>query len=156
LFAAIRENGCTISLDAGWHEEWLGDPRLLTILPLADIFFPNEAEAQRITGESGPVEMLRRFSERGVRRVALKLGPGGAGLLWDGEIFWSGPRCVTPVDTTGAGDCFDAGFLYAWLKGDSPEMCLRTANVCGALSTETYGGIEGFPNPKRLAEELKL
>jgi sugar/nucleoside kinase (ribokinase family) len=156
LFTTIHENGCTISLDAGWHEQWLADPRLLTTLPLVDIYFPNETEAQRITGESAPVEMLRRFSEHGVRRVALKLGANGAGLLWDGEILWSGPRQVTAVDTTGAGDCFDAGFLYAWLKGDSPEMCLRTANVCGGLSTEAYGGIEGFPNPKRLAEELKL
>jgi sugar/nucleoside kinase (ribokinase family) len=156
LLTAIRENGCTISLDAGWHEEWLGDPRLLSILPLADIYFPNEAEAQRITGESTPMEMLLRFRVHGVRRVALKLGPGGAGLLWDGEIFWSGPRCVKPVDTTGAGDCFDAGFLYAWLSGDPPEVCLHTANVCGALSTEAYGGIEGFPYPKRLAEELKV
>jgi sugar/nucleoside kinase (ribokinase family) len=155
-FAAIHENGCTISLDAGWHEEWLADPCLLTILPLVDIYFPNEAEAERITGESAPREMLRRFREQGVRRVALKLGPAGAGLLWDGEILWSGPRQVATVDTTGAGDCFDAGFLYAWLKGNSPEICLRTANVCGALSTEAYGGIEGFPNPKRLAEELEL
>jgi len=156
LFTMIHENGCTISLDAGWHEEWLADHRLLTILPLVDIYFPNQAEAQRITGESAPVEMLHKFDECGVKRVALKLGPGGAGLLWDGEILWSGPRRVTTIDTTGAGDCFDAGFLRAWLRGDSPEVCLRTANICGALSTEVYGGIEGFPNPKRLAEELKL
>jgi sugar/nucleoside kinase (ribokinase family) len=87
--------------------------------------------------------------------VALKLGARGAALLWDGEILFEPPLPVTARDTTGAGDCFDAGFLHAWLKGEPPRQCLRVANVCGALSTEAYGGIEGFPTPERLRHALE-
>jgi sugar/nucleoside kinase (ribokinase family) len=61
---------------------------------------------------------------------------------------------VTPVDTTGAGDCFNAGFLHAWLTGYAPGDCLRAANICGALSTESYGGIEGFPSQERFQREM--
>ena len=155
LIGDIRANGCSVSLDTGWHEEWLGHPRVLQILRLVDIFLPNEMEARRITGEQAVESGLRCFAEAGIKRVALKLGPLGAALLWDSEVYFAGPHPVTAVDTTGAGDCFDAGFLHAWLKGESPEQCLRTANVCGALSTEARGGIAGFPSANRLHQELK-
>lgn len=154
LFAAIRANGCTLSLDVGWHEDWLRDARVRRILPLLDAFFPNETEAHCMTGETEPEKILHWFAESGIRRVALKLGPRGAALLWDGETWSEAPMAVTPVDTTGAGDCFDAGFLHAWLKGDPPEECLWAGNVCGALSTLAHGGVAGVPNGARL-EELR-
>jgi sugar/nucleoside kinase (ribokinase family) len=84
----------------------------------------------------------------------LKLGARGAALLWDGRILYEPPLPVTPRDTTGAGDCFDAGFLHAYLRCEPPQKCLRVANICGALSTEAYGGIEGFPTPERLHQIL--
>ena len=87
LFTAIRRQGCSISLDVGWHEDWLADPRSLALLPLIDIFFPNEVEANRMTGEKDPAKMLRRMASAGARRVALKLGADGAALLWDGDIL---------------------------------------------------------------------
>jgi sugar/nucleoside kinase (ribokinase family) len=154
LFEEIHRHGCTISLDVGWRENWISDRRALSILRLVDIFFPNESEARRITGEEDPKKMLQAFADTGVARVALKLGSNGAALLWDGAFF-SGAACrVTPVDTTGAGDSFDAGFLYAWLQGREPARCLQAGNICGALSTEAYGGIAGFPTTQRLSAEL--
>jgi sugar/nucleoside kinase (ribokinase family) len=154
LFDAIHANGCTISLDTGWHEEWLADPRALATLPKVDIFFPNEGEAARMTGASGPEAVLRRFADAGVQCVALKLGERGAALLCDGAISFGGGVEVTTCDTTGAGDCFDAGFLHAWLNSEPPDACLRLANLCGALSCEAYGGIAGFPTRERLSEFL--
>jgi sugar/nucleoside kinase (ribokinase family) len=155
LFRSIRRNGCTISLDVGWHEEWLRDPRSLAALSRVDIFFPNEVEARTMTGQSDPKAALAKFSAAGAGRIVLKLGAAGAAMLWDGAIFFAKPISVTPVDTTGAGDCFDAGFLHAWLAGAPPTLCLQTANICGALSTEAYGGIAGFPAPERVQYELK-
>ena len=155
LFAAIRRNGCTVSLDVGWHEPWLRDPRMRDILPLLDGFFPNETEAHAITGLQDPEENLRWFQEAGVRRVALKLGARGAALLWDGDIRFAAPLPVTPIDTTGAGDCFNAGLLHSWLRGDPPEVALNVANICGALSTEAYGGVAGVPDARRLEQCLK-
>jgi len=155
LLTSIRANGCTVSLDVGWHEHWLRDARLREILPLLDLFFPNESEAHCIAGETDPERILHWFSAAGIRRVALKLGARGAALLWDGEIRFDTPPRVRPVDTTGAGDSFNAGFLHSWLRGEPPHTCLRTANICGALSTEAYGGVAGVPDAGRLQQLLE-
>jgi sugar/nucleoside kinase (ribokinase family) len=155
LFADIRGNGCTISLDVGWHESWLSDRRLGNVLPLLDLFFPNEAEGRCITGQAEPEQMLRWFADAGSRRVALKLGAAGAALLWDGEVRIDAGLTVKTIDTTGAGDCFNAGFLHSWLQKWEPEVCLRAANICGALSTEAYGGVAGAPDAARLKELLE-
>jgi sugar/nucleoside kinase (ribokinase family) len=149
---SIRAAGCTVSLDVGWHPEWLDDPRALSLLRHVDLFFPNEAEGFRITAASTPEQALRRFAELDINAVPLKLGPQGAALLWNGEILYGKPARVNPVDTTGAGDCFDAGFLYAWLQGRSPQQCLDAGNLCGALSTESHGGIASFPGIEKVAE----
>ena len=154
IFTAIRRQGCSVSLDVGWHEDWLADPRSLALLPLIDIFFPNEMEASRMTGEKDPVKMLRRMESAGARRVALKLGADGAALLWDREILHIKACPVTAIDTTGAGDCFNAGFLHFWLRGESPLTCLRAGNFCGGASTEKAGGVSGFPDPERVKFEL--
>jgi len=140
----------TVSLDVGWHPSWLADPRALAWLSAIDIFFPSQPEAALLTSETDLERILQCFRHAGVNRVALKLGSEGAALLWDGKTYFAGPHPVTPVETTGAGDCFNAGFLYAWLRGESPEMCLHKANICGALSTEACGGIEGFPSLERI------
>ena len=155
LMAAIRANGCTISLDTGWHEAWLADEQAMERLREVDIFVPNELEALRMTGEQDPERSLRAYETAGARRVVLKLGATGAAMLWDGEIFHAEPCRVTPVDTIGAGDAFDAGFLHYWLRGEAPPTCLQAANICGALSTEAYGGVAGFPDAARVQELLK-
>lgn len=152
---AIRERGGTVSLDVGWHPGWLTDRRALALLQCVDLFLPNEVEAGAMTGEREPAQVLQAFAARGVRRVALKLGSKGAALLWDGKTYFVGAHPVRCVDTTGAGDCFDAGFLHAWLGGAEPLECLRSGNICGALSTETFGGVAGSPDASRLAAELR-
>lgn len=154
LFDAIWESGCATSLDVGWHQEWLQDPRALAALRKIDVFFPNEVEAHAMTGEEDPGRVLQAFHAAGIRRVALKLGSRGAALLWQGDIWFAAACPATPLDTTGAGDCFDAGFLHAMLRGEPPENCLAAGNVCGALSTEGYGGITAFPAAERVNEEL--
>lgn len=155
LFPMLSARGCQISIDVGWYEYWLSDPRSIEMLGGSDLFFPNEREAERMTGESDPYQMLRWLEHKGVRRVALKLGEKGALLLWKGEVYRCPPHPVKAVDTTGAGDCFDAGFIHGWLCGESPERCLRIAAICGALSTRGLGGISGFPSQDELHQALK-
>mgnify|MGYP002381487762 CR=1 FL=1 len=154
LLAALRTNECRVSLDVGWHEQWLRDRKALPLLRSVDIFFPNEAEAACITGQSDACDMLKAFRDEGLNAVALKLGSRGAALLWDGEILSVEPFVVEPVDTTGAGDSFDAGFLHCWLRGGRPEECLRAGAICGALSTQALGGIEAFPTKQQLEDAL--
>lgn len=155
MLQALRENDCCISLDVGWHETWLRDARAMAAVRNVDIFFPNQKEACAMTGERDPERILEQFRDEGVKAVALKLGSRGAGMLWQGRISFVGRHPVDPVDTTGAGDCFDAGFLYASLRSEDAETCLRAAAICGALSTEAFGGLSGFPSRERLEEELK-
>jgi sugar/nucleoside kinase (ribokinase family) len=145
LLGVLSEKNCTVSIDVGWHPEWLSNQQCREALCEVDIFFPNEREAALITEESEPRRMLEALRKMGLERVALKLGSAGAALLYDGEILFQQAIKVETIDTTGAGDCFDAGFLFAWLHGDNPQDCLKVGTVCGALSTRRMGGIAGFP-----------
>jgi ribokinase len=154
LFKELTAQGCTLSVDVGWHPEWLSDARCREALRAVDIFFPNEREATLMTGETEPRGILQAFEKAGLRTVALKLGQAGAGLLSDGAITFCEPITVQSVDTTGAGDCFDAGFLYAWLRGDDPQNCLKVGTICGALSTRCLGGIAGFPTVAEMDAQI--
>src|SRR5262245_57308662 len=98
--------------------------------------------------------MLRAFDKAGVRGVALKLGARGSMLLWEEKIYHCLPPAVKARDTTGAGDCFDAGFIYDWLAGAAPLQRLQSGNVCGALSTGQLGGVDGFPTARLLKASL--
>ena len=146
----LGKHGTSTSIDVGWQPGWLTDPRSLEALAHMDWFFPNKLEAERMTGESKPERMLAWFREHCAAQIALKLGPQGS-VSTAQSVFLVVPSItVTPVDTTGAGDCFDAGFLYGLLSGMTIDQCLRCGNICGALSTEAAGGIAGFPTLERL------
>jgi ribokinase len=151
LIENLIARGCSLSADVGWHPEWLADTRCQEALRKVDVFLPNEREARHMTGETEPGRILAAFQKIGFNMVALKLGSQGAALLCDDRIMFTEPISVQSVDSTGAGDCFDAGFLFAWLRGDEPQDCLRAGAICGALSTMQLGGIAGFPTRAELA-----
>lgn len=143
VLQTARNAGATTSLDTGWDpdDQWVG---VKDALKAVDVFLPNEAEAERITGKSDPSEALRALG-RLSRRAVLKLGPKGA-VAW-GETGMArvvGFK-VKVVDTTGAGDCFNAGVLCGLLRGWPMAKTLRFANACGALCVSRMGGGENAP-----------
>ena len=146
----LRGRGTSTSIDVGWQEGWLADPASMDALAHVDWFLPNDHEAERLTGESKPEHMLAWFRERGLRGTVVKLGPHGSAVRIQGECRTVPSIPVTPVDTTGAGDCFNAGFLYGVLRQMPLDECLRFGNVCGALSTQAAGGIAAFPTLEQL------
>ncbi len=151
LFDRAHHAGATTSLDTNFDptERWQGG--IEDVLSRTDVFLPNETEATAITGESDPRAALTALAER-VRTVAVKRGANGA-LGWqDGRSAEAGSPRVDAADTTGAGDSFDAGFLYGWLRGWPVERSLRLACACGALSTRAAGGTASQPT-LREAEE---
>ena len=152
LLAGLRRRKVRISIDVQSHVSWLTRSGSLKILRQCDIFFPNEREGGWIASALEPHEILRRLREKGLKGVGLKLGGKGAALLWRSRQFLADPFPVETVDTTGAGDCFNAGFIFAWLRGYSPQRCLEIANICGALSTRALGGLEAFPTLAELSE----
>jgi sugar/nucleoside kinase (ribokinase family) len=117
----------------------LASARLRRAIGAVDVLMPNAAEAVRLTGE---VDLLRALQILGRRTpcVVVKDGAGGAYGLESGEIVHSPALPVTPLDTTGAGDAFNAGFLAARLDGKLLADCLRWGNVVGGLSTLGRGG----------------
>jgi sugar/nucleoside kinase (ribokinase family) len=139
----LKAEGLSLSLDTNDDPEdrWAGP--LDELLQIVNIFMPNEDEACRITGKSdaeGAIEALAKS----VPLVAVKCGARGA-LVQAARRRWLVPaESVTPIDTIGAGDSFDAGFLAAYLRGEEPEACAAFGNRAAALSTLRKGGTESF------------
>ena len=104
-----------------------------------DIFLPNAQEARRLTGEQNLHVAIRKLGEF-CPFVVIKDGANGSLACSNNQIIQVPAIPVSPIDTTGAGDNFNAGFLYAWLDGQSIETCLKWGNIVGGLSTTTLGG----------------
>ena len=88
------------------------------------------------------VELWRRLA----RNTIVKLGPRGGRWVSAGLDLRARPPRVRVVDTTGAGDAFNGGFLHALLGGAEPAACLALGNRVGALSTRAAGGIGSLPS----------
>ncbi|MGQ9523694.1 MAG: carbohydrate kinase family protein [Armatimonadota bacterium] len=153
LFKLARQFGLTTSLDTGWDPEERWDAVLEDALCEADVFLPNELEAMAIARTQDPYDALDVLHEKTGGTVAVKLGDKGA-VARRGEQTARHPGFRVPVvDTTGAGDCFDAGFLYGWVKGWPIDRCLALGCACGALSVSAPGGSAAQPT---LDEALHL
>jgi sugar/nucleoside kinase (ribokinase family) len=144
LFAAARDRGVSTSIDPNWDPSGDWDTGLRPLLGLVDVFLPNAMEASRLTGTSDlerALEILGGLTST----VVIKTGPDGAIATAAGETVKVGAINAAVVDTTGAGDSFDAGFLAGFLDGKSLQACLALGNACGALSTRVAGGTEAQP-----------
>ena len=139
LFAEAHRRGMTTSLDPGFDptEKW--DSGLRDTLTEVDVFFPNEVELRGAGGSDEPIECLRRL-DNGRTLVIAKLGRDGCMALDHGNLVHVPAFAVQAVDTTGAGDSFNAGFLHAWLGRRAFREAMRFAAACGALSTRAMGG----------------
>ena len=143
LLAQARRAGMTTSLDTGWDSrgEWM---RVLApCLNQLDILFANQQEALHLTGAGSHVEAGRRLLEAGARAVVIKLGAEGCAVYARGEEFLEPAFEVAAVDTTGAGDCFVAGFLAALHHGERWRGAARLANAVGALNVQRVGATTG-------------
>jgi sugar/nucleoside kinase (ribokinase family) len=144
LFRAARAGGATTSLDPNWDPSETWDGGFEDALAQADIVLPNEAEAIRLA-RTPDVERAALALAGEDRIAVVKRGPAGAIAASGGVIHRAGSRSIVPVDTTGAGDSFDAGFIAARLDGRSVDDALAYAVACGSLSTRAAGGTEGQP-----------
>ncbi|HEX6468307.1 MAG TPA: carbohydrate kinase family protein [Streptosporangiaceae bacterium] len=167
LFADARAAGASTSLDT--NDDPAGGWRLAPgLLAGCDLLLPNEAEAGALaaalgagapggSGVPGPYAAIRELGEPLAGALAylaaagpvpaVKLGRRGAvARAADGTIIRARGPEVTPVDTVGAGDAFDAGFLAAWLDSGDLAAALALGCACGALSTRAAGGTAGQPD----------
>jgi sugar/nucleoside kinase (ribokinase family) len=140
IVSKLRRRGVTTSWDFGWNEPLTNDRGLTDLIDSLDFLFVNEHETRLYTGSSSIADSFAEWRKRKAITI-IKLGEQGA--VWiapDREILVAAPP-VKVVDTTGAGDSFNAGFLVAWMKGKTPEQCLAAGNTVGADSTKRAGGL---------------
>ena len=143
LFRELKKAGMTTSLDTNDDPEDRWDGILDELLDYVDILLPNEAEACRIAHSNTLDEALAALAPR-IPCIAVKCGVRGSVVQSGDKLARIPPISVTPIDTIGAGDSFNAGFLFGWLQGLSPEICAAAGNITGALSTLRAGGTEAF------------
>jgi len=143
LFQYLKAKGLTISLDTNDDpdDRWQGG--LKDILKYVDVFLPNEREACKAAGTEDLELAIRKLSEL-VPLLVVKLGRKGAMAQRGAERLTASTREVVPVDSVGAGDSFDAGFLHEYVRGAELQKCLASGNRAGALSTTRPGGTEAF------------
>lgn len=139
LFREARAAGLTVSLDTNYDPSEAWDGSVYDALREVDVFLPNETELRKITRRDSVDAALAHLCSS-VPLVAVKQGAEGATACQRGAVVHASSIPVQVVDTTGAGDSFDAGFIYGWLAGWDVERALRFACICGALSTQGQGG----------------
>ncbi len=142
IVAAARTAGMTISLDCGW-DETLDGSDLARLIAAVDIFLPNRSEAEHLSAAGLP--------ERPAPLTVVKCGADGARALWADGSASAPAQAAVPVDTTGAGDAFNAGFLDAWLSGSPVPICLAAGNAAGARAIERCGGFSPLPEDAEAA-----
>lgn len=143
LFCEARKKGLTTSLDTNDDPDGLWGDDLREVLRHVDIFLPNEREAKLIAKTDDLEQAIAILSER-VGMVVVKLGSRGAVARKETSEWHCESVRVNAVDTVGAGDSFDAGFLHRYLKDAPVEECLKYANLAGAYSTTRDGGTEAY------------
>jgi sugar/nucleoside kinase (ribokinase family) len=152
IFRRAHSQGMTTSIDTNYDpdEKWSGG--LDDALAEANIFLPNETELLAISHTRDVDTGLEKLTAGG-RVVAVKLGAKGGAARQSERTIRAPALPIQVVDTTGAGDSFDAGFIYGWLHQWDLDRCLKLACACGSLSTRALGGTSSQPT---LDEALKV
>lgn len=143
LFSQMKQAGLTTSLDTNDDPENLWADDVKTVLKSVDVFLPNEREACKLAG-TGDVERALEVLSQLVPIVVIKCGSQGALARRGKDRFHSASLSVQPVDTVGAGDSFNAGFLHKFMRGAGLQDCLDYGNVSAGLSASRTGGTEAF------------
>ena len=154
LLRFARDAGLTTSLDTNFDpaEAWQG---VAACLAEVDLLLPNRTEALALAGAGSLNEAGAALAAHGPTVVVKDGAHGAIRFDRDGGRVTAAAPVVEPVETTGAGDTFDAAYLDAFLDGRPPEECLERACIAGALATTARGGTAGQPDTARLNSALE-
>jgi sugar/nucleoside kinase (ribokinase family) len=149
LCLEMKQNGLTVSLDTNDDPDDTWGSPLPELLEIVDIVLPNEDEAKRMSGCDNVEAAIGWLAAR-VPVVAVKCGRRGS-IVQSGSERWTVPPLeVEPIDTIGAGDSFNAGFLKGYVHKLPLPQCAALGNAAAALSTLSPGGTESFRDPERI------
>lgn len=155
LFKTAKESGCLVCADMTKckNHETLSD--LALPLSYVDYIFPNYEEACLVSGRTDPDEIADAFLSCGVRHFIMKLGKKGCLIKTKEErhLIPAFPHADC-VDTTGAGDTFAAGFLYALSEGMSLPACGCFANAAASITIEGVGAATQIRSLKQVQKRF--
>ena len=154
LLQQAKAFGLTTSFDPNSdpHDKW--EPNIDSVLRFTDVLFVNEGEAMKLTRSKTLHGALKTLGAK-VPCAVIKRGDRGATAIQNEDVFNDPGFRISAIDTTGAGDSFDAGFMSAYLRKAPVAECLRTGNACGALSALSVGGTAGQPTPQELQKFIR-
>lgn len=156
--SAAREAGVQVSFDTNLRLKLWPQARARAVITeamrLSDICLPSYDDIIALGGPNEPDRVIDDILSLGPKIVALKLGSQGAIIADATRRIAVPPHRCTPVDATGAGDCFGGSFLARLVAGDDPVAAARYAGVAAALSTEGYGAVEPIPTAARVLAEM--
>jgi len=150
LFKAAHSLGKITATDFIGEDEDRGDYWLKKLGPMlkeTDILLPSLREAYTLTGKKELPQIRDTLAPFGVKILAIKLGGEGC-YITDFKKEWKIPGFneFEPVDTTGAGDCFGAGFVRGFLEGWDPEACGLFAGAVAGFNITKVGAVAGVPD----------
>ncbi len=156
LIDSIREKykDIKISMDTNDDPENKWGDEIYKILEKVDIFFTNEKEAINISKKSNAYDAMNKLSDH-VDTVIVKLGPRGYIARAGNREYKDKAIQVAYKDSTGAGDNFNAGYIFGLLNGLSMSRCLDIANICGGITTEYLGGAGNHAKFEKIKEKIK-
>lgn len=156
LFRKAKNLGLTTSFDMQWdpQETWKLD--IPDVLPFVDVFLPNETELTLLAGQSNLDEAID-YAKKYSNILAVKRGNKGSIVNYKNQLTEM-PAFLNKnvVDAIGAGDSFNAGFIYKFVNGKGLTECQKFGNLTGAVSTTAAGGTTAFrdyENFKKTAKE---
>ena len=155
ILKVARGAGALVSLDVGVLPATRATNRVCSILRYVDILFLGERGASALVGTKKPEKAAKDLLKFGPKIVALKLGRKGCFILTEMERVRSPAFPIKVVDTTGAGDAFDAGFLTGVIGEWGLKGAARFANAVGALSTTKVGSQSALPNGREVKRFLR-
>jgi sugar/nucleoside kinase (ribokinase family) len=144
LLTAARGNGLLTVLDETFGFGLAHAP-FEAMLSGASVVVPSQQDLESLYPGLTPIEMLEHLSRLGAQSVVLKLGSEGCIVSTEGRITPIPAKATKVVDSTGAGDCFNAGLVSALLHGESLETSAAIATEVAAISLQSVGGAVGIP-----------
>ncbi|MDZ7765917.1 MAG: carbohydrate kinase family protein [Melioribacteraceae bacterium] len=155
LFKLAKENGLTTSFDMQWDPEEKWELNYKEVLPHVDIFLPNEEELKNLTGTDKVDKALEQLNDY-ANVVCVKTGSEGSLLhTKDGNTYKKPFLNKNVMDAIGAGDSFNAGFIFKFIEGADLSVCQEFGNLMGAVNTTEAGGTTVFKSYDHVLEIAK-
>lgn len=149
LLRKAKKKGVITFFDVAWDPQ--GKWKLGEFMKYVDVFLPNLMEAQNLTGEESVENCAKILLDLGPKIVTIKMGKNGCYTSTENhDNFFTNPMNVNAIDTTGAGDAFNAAFAYAHLNSWDMKKTVEFANAAGALSVQSVGGATALPTVEKI------